>query len=187
MNEGITKRETYLRVLELEAICLAVRCITYPKGSKPYYEGKIKEKMKKISEIAQYEDIYCILNDDAWAEECIKNIIPKEKQYPNFVYNHHLKKMPDPKYLYPNSLIQYESEEGGEREVCKGVCESVSLTQNSVRMIVQKEGSSVVMAFPLNSCKRLDYQESDKYFWELWISKDISIKKELLSLLSQYN
>ena len=180
----MNKRIEFLKVIELEAMCLTLRLMIYPEGSRTYYVSKIEKKLKKIRDIMDYEGVVSIITNEDRRQNCINSIITDG--YPNFTYNHRLKTMTDDKYLYRNSVIEYTPKDEQEN-VYRGVCQSVSLAQENVRMTVYATQNGITtlktMTFSLSSCRRLNYQESDKYFWELYCGVGRStdeVKEELL-------
>ena len=168
-----SKRMTYLRTLEEELVCLTIRYIMYPKGSRSYYGGKINEKKRKIKEISDCEHTHSVFTDEGWAYDIIRAIISDVDSYPLFIYNHRLlSNIPDPKYLFINSLVEVNYED----MIYTGICTSIDLAQNSVRIKVHEETNkgmtATEKAFPIDCCKRMGYEDSDRYFWDLYLSEE---------------
>lgn len=175
--ENFNKREEskgiiFLRTLERELVCLAIRHCIYPTESKSYYNRKVIEKKRKIKDVGRFEDVTSVLTDYRWAYKVVCDVFPEKSTYPSFIYNHHIfsnNKITPKNYIYTGSAVKAVSN----GETYTGVCKHISIEEENVSLRVYRdedkgeEGNYLEMAFPLGNCSRLDYVDSDKFFWGL--------------------
>ena len=188
-NYQSSPSESYLRLLEPEYVCLAIRYLIYPhKSSKLYYNRAMMDKEKKIKQIARQLDLDSFFTNGEWADEVMNNVIPNDSDYPRFIYNHHLKKkgsLSNKQVLFWGSLVRAVKGDSN----YFGICERVDRKQGSVRLNVFKDDSDVTveMSFPSEICERLPYEDSDRFFWDRsdYVEDILSLKDDIFILSAE--